>query len=486
MGDIMVRTLTSVFALLIAVTAGCRAAEPDPEVPQPPHAWWREGKYLEPHAQRPGDPAKGWDILTTGGYVGCGIPASAFPLLKYVTPVTPDKALAGRTGPAAEFPYKWNYHETDEGVALAVPNCLLCHGGHFNGELVVGLGDVESDFTADFAVVSKAVDFLEPLKDELFTAEEIAELDKFVNRVRKLGNVTKMRTVGANPALQIGVLLFSHRDRHTLEWSEEPLLEIPAEEHIPVDTPAWWHMAKKSTQFYNGMARGDHRKTMMTASSLCVDNNADAEKVNEYFHHVNAFVSSLQPPKYPWSINRDKAAYGQKVFEANCAGCHGFYGEDEHYPNLVIPLEVIKTDPVYAIAGPLLGEFLDWYNESVYGLPEAWLEPNLGYVAPPLDAAWATAPYFHNGSVPNIEAVLDSTLRPKHWKRVDYDSRNYDKDRLGWPYIETPYGQSGAGDDERKFIYDTKLPGHWNTGHTFGDHLTTEQRKAVLEYLKTL
>lgn len=472
--------------LLTAAACTEPAAVTEKPVSQPPEQWWGYGKYLEPHAQRPGDPEEGWQIMINEGYVGCGIPASGFPLLKYVTPVTPDETLPGRTGPAAQFPYKWNYHETDEGVALAVPNCLLCHGGHFNGELVVGLGDVETDFTADFAVISRAVDFLEPLKHDLFTPAEIAELDKFVGRVRHLGDVTKMRTVGANPALQIGVLLFSHRDPETLAWSEEPLLEIPAEERIPVDTPAWWHMGKKSTQFYNGMARGDHRKTMMTASSLCVDDNADAEAVNAYFHHVRAFVASVEPPKWPWNVNLEKADLGERVFDANCAGCHGTYGEDESYPNLVIPLEVIKTDPVYAVAGPLLGPFLEWYNTSVYGLPEAWLEANLGYVPPPLDAAWATAPYFHNGSVPTIEAVLDSKARPVYWKRVDYDSRNYDKAKLGWPYVESKYGQAAASIEERKYIYDTTLPGHWNTGHTFGDHLTDEERRAVIEYLKTL
>jgi len=31
-----------------------------------------------------------------------------------------------------------------------------------------------------------------------------------------------------------------------------------------------------------------------------------------------------------------------------------------------------------------------------------------GYQAPPLDGVWATAPYFHNGSVPTIADVLDS------------------------------------------------------------------------------
>lgn len=479
------RHIAAAAALAFAACTGVAETKPVLAVSQPPEQWWAKGTYLEPSAQKPGDPARGWEALITKGYVGCGIPASAFPMLKYVTPVTPDEPLPGRTGPAADFPYKWNYYETDEGVALAVPNCLLCHGGHFNGELVVGLGDVETDFTADFAIVSKAVDFLEPLKDELFTPGEIGELEKFVARVRKLGDVTKMRTVGTNPANEIGVLLFSHRDRHTLRWSEEPMLALPARERIPVDTPPWWRMAKKSTQFFNGMGRGDHRQTMMTASSLCVDDIADAEKIDAYFNDVNAFIRDLKPPTYPFAVDRERAALGARVFAANCAGCHGTYGKDASYPNLVIPLEVVKTDPVYAAAGPFLSEFVAWYNDSVYG-QEAWLEPNVGYVPPPLDAIWATAPFLHNGSVPTIEAVLDSKSRPRYWKRVDFDSRHFDEERLGWPYEQLSYGQDDAGDAERKYIYDTTQIGHWNTGHTFGDHLTDDERRAVIEYLKTL
>jgi hypothetical protein len=48
------------------------------------------------------------------------------------------------------------------------------------------------------------------------------------------------------------------------------------------------------------------------------------------------------------------------------------------------------------------------------------------------------------------------------------------------------YGHADAEDDERKFIYDTTQFAHTNTGHTFGDHLSDEERSAVLEYLKTL
>jgi hypothetical protein len=37
-----------------------------------------------------------------------------------------------------------------------------------------------------------------------------------------------------------------------------------------------------------------------------------------------------------------------------------------------------------------------------------------------------------------------------------------------------------------KYVYNTELPGYGKYGHYFGDHLTEAERKAVIEYLKTL
>ncbi len=113
-------------------------------------------------------------------------------------------------------------------------------------------------------------------------------------------------------------------------------------------------------------------------------------------------------------------------------------------------------------------------------------DPFPGYMPPPLDGIWATAPYFHNGSVPNVELVLNSAARPTDWRRVDLDSTHFDEQALGWPYVEVPYPQDQAPEAERDLVYDTTLWSQSNQGHPFGDHLTSAERHAVIEYLKTL
>jgi hypothetical protein len=108
----------------------------------------------------------------------------------------------------------------------------------------------------------------------------------------------------------------------------------------------------------------------------------------------------------------------------------------------------------------------------------AQLVPFNGYIAPPLDGIWITAPYLHNASVPTLEAVLNSKIRPRFWSR-NFDKPQYDYQKLGWVFKkeEKPGNTS---------VYNTTLPGYGNYGHYFGDHLTDQERKALIEYLKTL
>ena len=64
------------------------------------------------------------------------------------------------------------------------------------------------------------------------------------------------------------------------------------------------------------------------------------------FRHVEAYINSLEPPKYPFAIDRKLAEQGRGVFEQNCAECHGTYGKTGEYPERIIPWDEVKTDPV--------------------------------------------------------------------------------------------------------------------------------------------
>ena len=429
--------------------------------------------------QRPGDPAEGYRILVNEGYVSCGIPLEAFREIQ--GDADAGHRLPGREGLNAELPYAFNSTVTDDGVTLVTANCLGCHAAEFNGELVMGLGDETGDYTRDPVAAAEAVGAY--IDDEAAAAH----WRRWADRISAIAPYMTTDTVGVNPADSLTLALIAHRDPETLAWSPEPLLALPPETPAPVSVPPWWRMQKKHAMFYSAMGRGDHARLMMTIATFCTDTVEEARELDRFGPHLRAYIASLEPPEYPWQVDRALAGQGQQVFEQTCSMCHGTYGEDWSYPNRVVGLDEIGTDPLLARhAAQESDDYIRWYNQSFFGeLAEA--TPALGYIAPPLDGVWATAPYLHNGSVPSIKALLDSATRPTYWKRRNWDSTDYDPETLGWPVEVLEGGKDAQRDAElRKLVYDTTLPGYGNQGHTFGDHLSDQDRRAVLEYLKTL
>lgn len=437
---------------------------------------------LQPEAQRAGDPAAGYRALLNNGYVSCGIPYTAY--AKVFPPITARDKLPDhdqvRDARNRTLPYYMNAFRTRAGVEVVAPNCLVCHSERIGDQIVVGLGNVSRDLTEDQSTQVALAAAL--LRDPA----EIAEANKFAERMAAVGPYTLPRTIGVNAADNLAAVLFAHRDPTTLAWSSEPLLELPPEAPVPVDVPPWWRMGTKAAMFYNGAGRGDHARIMMTASTLCTDSVADAQAIDGYFNDVRAYIASLGPPRYPYPTDAAKVAAGQGVFAARCARCHGSYGAGGSYPNLVIPLREVGTDTALARdTAQFAGRFVDWFNRSFYG-QAGHLQPLPGYVAPSLLGVWATAPYLHNGSVPTLAALLQSDQRPRYWTR-DFAARDFDPQAVGYRTTALQNGQDAETDgNKRKRIYDTTLPGYGNGGHTFGDALTAEERSVVIEYLKTL
>ena len=111
------------------------------------------------------------------------------------------------------------------------------------------------------------------------------------------------------------------------------------------------------------------------------------------------------------------------------------------------------------------------------------IQAPLAYKVRPLNGIWATPPYLHNGSVPTIDALLSpASERPA---KFYLGNREYDPVKLGYRTEELSNG----------FEFDTSLPGNSNRGHEFSDDkrdgvigpkLSPEDRKALLEFIKTL
>ncbi|MFP5040178.1 hypothetical protein [Parasediminibacterium sp. JCM 36343] len=429
---------------------------------------------IPPSEQRSGNAAKGYDYLTTGDYLKSGVPYSYYKLFN----AKDTSNYLHRTGKNALVPFGFNVVNAPNNVVVVVPTCLQCHAQVFDGQLVMGLGNTFQDFTHIGQANNPVTNFGARVM-ATFTPKQYEAALPIFNSFDAVLPEIETEVKGVNSADRLAAVLVAHRDPQTLEWQSKPILDIP-KGVIPTDVPAWWLLKKKNAMFYNGFGRGDFAKFLMLSNILTVKDTSEAREVNSHFGDVLAYLKTINPPKYPKAIDQTLANEGEEIFINNCSRCHGTYGENSYYPNLLIPASIIKTDSLLYKGNQQNPQFIQWFNKSWFaqGQNPARLQPFNGYIAPPLDGVWVTAPYLHNGSVPTLEALLNSKERPVYWKR-DFNRPQYDYENLGWVY-ETPTSP------KKKTVYNTTLPGYGNSGHTFGDKLTMEERKALIEYLKML
>ena len=88
-----------------------------------------------------------------------------------------------------------------------------------------------------------------------------------------------------------------------------------------------------------------------------------------------------------------------------------------------------------------------------------------------MDGVWARSPYLHNGSVRTLHELL--TPPAERAKTFHRGSQEYDATQMG-------YTDAGA------YVLDTSTSGNSNAGHNYGTALTADEKRDLLEYLKTL
>lgn len=347
------------------------------------------------------------------------------------------------------------------GKGIAV-DCMLCHGGSILGQSYLGLGNSSLDIQALWEDFGKA-------------SGGSGKLPVTFGNVR-----------GTSEAGAFAVYLLSFRNPDLS--LHLPPLELGLPKNLCEDVPAWWLLKKKKTMYHTGNSNARSVRSLMQFMLTPENNRKKFEADEPVFRDIQAYLHTLEAPKYPYPIDQDLARQGEKLFSKNCASCHGTYGEKWTYPNKIVPLDIIGTDPQrftgFSIAS---GEY---YNKSWFaqeGKDGFSLRKPEGYQAPPLDGVWATAPYLHNGSVPTLHGVLNSRTRPTIFTRsFKTEEASFDRVNNGWKVDELRAVPDGLSPRQRRQIYDTTQPGRGNQGHTFGDDLTDEQRRAVIEYLKTL
>jgi len=215
---------------------------------------------------------------------------------------------------------------------------------------------------------------------------------------------------------------------------------------------------------------------------------------------LEEWVATLTAPEWPeeflGNIDTEKAQLGKGLYAKNCAKCHGLRDADAKFPMTnanrfgkrfikthmitVFPpqKDKIGTDPMMvrnivtrtaktgalggkpvdaatnvlgvAVSGVIRRKLSEIPNQTPAELQELVLKlsgyrdpeiepPNVfGYKARPLNGIWATAPYLHNGSVPNLyQLLLPARDRVK---RFYVGSRVFDPVKVGFETQEYPGG----------------------------------------------
>lgn len=248
----------------------------------------------------------------------------------------------------------------------------------------------------------------------------------------------------------------------------------------------------------------------LSSNSLNFDGLLKAEKL----------VKKIGPPKWPWAIDKKKAAKGKAIYANACGpSCHEIKQGQPRPPvknTWLTPVINVHTDTKYyeipaqkTVSSGILSGFSDPVNPSAPLIPptgasslslvgilndsiltQKYPKINLGLKPPAsttgaayesrvMQGVWAAAPYLHNGSVPSLAELLKPS--PERVKAFQVGPE-YDIVNVGLAAT-----QPGGVTSIRVTTDCSDLTsGNSNCGHEFGTLLPKEDKEALLEYLKTL
>lgn len=424
-------------------------------------------------------------------------------------------------------------------------NCFLCHAGVVNGIVTAGLphshGD-QSTFSAGLRKVlglegvllaqMKTKSLFKSKNAELERNELLYYLNDMKNETAYVLSLAQTRGDNMGPYVvwkklsrlkdpaKTGLLTYGFGEKSPEDFLFERK-ELPN-----VDPHPWWNRKYKNTSYVYG------EPAKNTAAHFALNFTKPVPYANEYREkHVKNigqilnFAYNTTSPLYPRKLDSKMVQIGMELFHGKknpqsnkmltCFKCHGTYLKSSNferpgdwtvlYPNQGVKnvgtdpeyIKVLQTFKILQEKGLALKTF--WKNSPELAadihIPQA-----LGYIAPPLDGIWASAPYFHNGSVPTIYHVLNSKARPTVWARENSNPFTYNFEEVGLTYTnvamsrseylkkQSMYSKKPLEKDAIFFrsIYDSRGYGRSNQGHYFGDSLNDEERFEIIEFLKSL
>jgi hypothetical protein len=415
---------------------------------------------------------------------------------------------------------------TAEGEALTF-GCAACHSADLFGVKVLGLTNRfprANEFFRNGQMVAPYVNsFL--FKDILKTTEGERQILQTAKRATYWVGTKKPVVLGLDTSLAQVALSLAKRENDDYATRTSLSARNPRPNKLSTlvadSKPAvWWNVKYKNRWLSDGsIVSGNPVHTNFLWNEI--GRGTDLKKLEEWMQvgqqeieSLTAAVFASKPPRYEKffgidSIDLEKAKRGQKHFVQSCQKCHGNYQKGWDLPHYspktklqqiqTLKVTYHKKTPVIDVGtdpGRYLGmkEFANDLNRlQISKNLNAIVEPQKGYVPPPLDGIWARWPYFHNNSIPNLcELLTPSNLRiKKYYAGKARDKKtDFDEDCLGYPTgIKTP----NEWQENPEYLFDTSKEGLSNSGHDEkifikeGKEIFTEvEKRELIEFLKTL
>lgn len=408
---------------------------------------------------------------------------------------------------------------TEDGEALTF-GCAACHTADLFGVKVLGLTNRFPRANEFFRQGQTYAPYINSfLFRDLLKATEGERLLMLRSK-----NVTKW--VGAKEPVVLGLdtslaqvalsLAKREKDGYATRSARSAMFPRPNKlsKMVADSKPAvWWNVKYKNRWLSDGsIVSGNPVHTNFLWNEI--GRGTDLKKLEVWLNKsqgtidaLTASVFATEAPRYEkffgvGAINVDQAKKGQAHFVQSCQKCHGVYEKGWDQPNaetlsqtkLISNFKITyhKKTPVIDVGtdpGRYLGmkEFSDDLNRlEISKNIKTLVVPQKGYVPPPLEGIWARWPYFHNNAIPNLCALLSpQSERPVTYvagKAINKET-DFDQECVGYPVGSRA---PAAWSKNKDYLYNTKLEGLSNAGHTAGINLTPEQKRELIEFLKTL
>ena len=251
------------------------------------------------------------------------------------------------------------------------------------------------------------------------------------------------------------------------------LLNSP-QPYAPIKFGLVWNVERRTWVHWDGNTRSPIARNLLASLGLGAPLHGQQADLN--FADVKRqtdLTENIRPPRYPFAIDKAIARRGEATFAGRCANCHTGPENDQRLHSVA----EVGTDP--SRANLFNQKQADGFNHFLATLElkgyEAPKEPGVRstgkYFAASLGGVWARSPYLHNGSV---RTMTDLLTRPNdRAKTFHRGSQRFDPEVMGFT-------------DEGAYVFDTTTPGNSNSGHDYGTDLSPNDKRDLIEYLKTL